>query len=113
MRSVLVYCAISNKQAPSKSCFTHGAPSKFISKRIHFEVLRINITENPYRIDSKQSPSLTSVGTGAALPAHRGLVLRFAEGLQVYRGFPDRGNRLRDAVSRVARWIWRGLHVVF
>lgn len=86
------------------------APFKL--KWIHFEVLLINTTENQCRIDSKEALSLTSVGAGAALPAHRGLVLSFAEGLQVYRGFPDRGNRLWDAVARVARWIWRGLHVV-
>lgn len=57
--------------------------------------------------------SLTSVGAGTGLPSNRGWMVRFPERLQVYRGFPDRGSRLRGAVARVARWIWRGLHVEF
>ena len=55
--------------------------------------------------------SLTSVGARTGLPTNRGWMVRFSERLQVYRGFPDRGSRLRGAAARVARWIWRGLHV--
>lgn len=54
---------------------------------------------------------LTSVGARTGLLPNRGWMVRFPERLQVYRGFPDRGSRLRGAVARVARWIWRGLHV--
>ena len=54
--------------------------------------------------------SLTSVGAGAGLPPNRGWMVRFPERLQVYRGFPERGSRLRGAVARIARWIWRGVH---
>lgn len=57
--------------------------------------------------------ALTFVGAGAGLPPNRGWMVRFSERLQVYRGFPDRGSRLRGAVARVACWIWRGLHVEF
>lgn len=55
--------------------------------------------------------SLTSVGARTGLLPNRGWMVRFPERLQVYRGFPERGSRLRGAVARVARWIWRGLHV--
>lgn len=54
---------------------------------------------------------LTSVGARTGLLPNRGWMVRFPERLQVYRGFPERGSRLRGAVARVARWIWRGLHV--
>lgn len=55
---------------------------------------------------------LTSVGARTALPSNRGLLVSFSESLQVNRGVPDRGSRLRSAAARVICWIWRGLHVL-
>lgn len=71
------------------------------------------ITQGRQRNTIPPPPPLTSVGAGAGLSSNRGWMVRFPERLQVYRGFPDRGSRLRGAVARVARWIWRGLHVGF
>lgn len=78
----------------------------------HFEVWCINSMLQSIFLVLTRGLSPTSVGAGTALPPNRGLMVSFPESLQVYRGFPDRGSRLRGAVARVARWIWRGLHVV-
>lgn len=57
--------------------------------------------------------ALTSVGAGAAVSAHRRLVLGFPQRVQVQRTLPDRARRLGGALTRLARRIRRRLHVVF